>query len=179
MRCAWCATELTKRSGARTCSVACRKALTRIDFPSQLKAIPTWVKHESKRPVMFSGGFASSTNPATWCDFESAQQSCIGDGLGFVLTGNGIACIDLDHCITDGVLSDWAKPIVAAARGTYIEISLSGTGLHIFGLGVVGTGKRFDGIELYDRGRFIAVTGRRYKRAPLQLTSIQHVLDSV
>ena len=103
----------------------------------------------------------------------------MGDGLGFVLNGDGIACIDLDHCITDGVLAPWAQAIVDQCHGTYIEVSLSGTGLHIFGYANVGTGRNLGGVEVYDRGRYIAVTGRRWRRAPLQLSNISVVVNSL
>ena len=122
---------------------------------------------------------ASSTNPAIWSPYNVAKDCNVGDGLGFVLNGDGIACIDLDHCITDGVLAPWAQDIVNQCRGTYIEISLSGTGLHIFGYAHVGIGRNLGGVEVYDRGRYIAVTGRRWRRAPLELSDISVVVNSL
>lgn len=126
-----------------------------------------------------TGVNASTTDARTWSTFDQVARSSIGDGVGFVFNADGIAGIDLDHCLTNGRLAGWAAPIVKAAKGTYMEISPSGTGLHIFGFGVVGTGRRIDNVELYDRGRYFTVTMRRYRRAPLQLTNLQHVIDSL
>ena len=93
--------------------------------------------------------------------------------------GDGVACIDLDHCLRDGVLAEWAAPIVEACRGTYIEVSPSGDGLHIFGFAVVGQGRRRAGVEVYDRGRYMTVTKRRFRRAPLVLRDISEVVASL
>ena len=40
-----------------------------------------------------------------------------------------------------GELTDWVQPIVAMFDGCYIEVSPSGTGLHIIVLGTLPTGK--------------------------------------
>lgn len=154
-------------------------AKSRVAFPDAMTSVDRWIRHRAKVPLTVRNYGASSTNPATWSTFDVANSSSVGDGLGFVLTGDGIACIDLDHCIVDGVLQDWAQDIVAQCRGTYIEVSMSGTGLHIFGYATVGTGRRRDGVEVYDRGRYIAVTGRRWRRAPVNLVDISCVVASL
>jgi len=179
MTCSWCAAPMIKRRGASTCSTRCRVAKSRTTFPNALTSVDRWIKHRAKVPLSIHGYPASSTNSATWSTFKRARDSRIGDGLGFVLTGDGIACIDLDHCIVDGVLQDWAQEIVAQSRGTYIEVSMSGTGLHIFGYATVGTGRRRDDVEVYDRGRYIAVTGRRWRRSPVELVDISVVVNSL
>ena len=94
------------------------------------------------------------------------------DGVGFVLNGDGVACIDLDDCLHDGVLDDWAADIVARCPRTYIEISPSGRGLHIFGYATVGKGRNLGGVEVYDRGRYICVTGQRFGDFPRRLSDI-------
>jgi len=130
-------------------------------------------------PKTVAGKAASSTNPATWSTFGVATASDVGDGLGFVLAADGIACIDLDHCLDDGVLAGWAREILDMAGPTFVEVSPSGTGLHVFGLGTVGTGFRHDGIEGYDRGRYMTVTLRRFEGAPLRLSRIQGVINAL
>ena len=65
--------------------------------------------------------------------YDEAMISSAGVGPGFVLNGDGIVCIDLDHCLTGRVLEPWAADILAACPGTYIEVSPSGDGLHIWG----------------------------------------------
>lgn len=136
---------------------------------------PNWVTHRKKVPLIPNGAFASSTDPTTWRDFPTACRAAERgdvDGVGFVLDGTGIAAIDLDGCITDGVLADWAAEIVAMCPDTYIEVSPSGRGLHIFGYATVGTGRRMDGVEVYDRKRYMTTTGHRWADAPVTLSDI-------
>ena len=175
MRCSWCATNFSGRSHAQFCSTKCRVAAHRAQPPADLAARNRWLRHDRKRPIQANGAPASSTDERTWTTYDRARSSNAGDGLGFAL-GDGIACIDLDHCLIDGVLADWAVPIVRACRGTYMEISPSGDGLHIFGYATVGTGRRRGGIEVYDRDRYMTVTMRRYKRAPLVLRDLSDVV---
>jgi len=178
MRCSWCATNFSGRRHARYCSSKCRVAAHRAEPPIELRDRPRWLRHDRKRPIQPNGAPASSTDPGTWVSYNIAAESDTGDGLGFAL-GDGIACIDLDHCLVDGVLADWAEPIVRACRGTYMEISPSGDGLHIFGYAEVGKGRRRGGIEVYDRDRYMTVTMRRYKRAPLVLRDLSAVVAEI
>jgi primase-polymerase (primpol)-like protein len=60
-----------------------------------------------------------------------------------------------------------------------MEISPSGDGLHIFGYAEVGKGRRRGGIEVYDRDRYMTVTMRRYKRAPLVLRDLSAVVAEI
>lgn len=172
MTCAQCHQLFTARTGAVTCSTRCRVALSRRQPPRELMALPRWVRHRNKVPLTVGGRNASSTNPATWSDFATVSESHIGDGVGFVLNGDGIACIDLDHCLVDGRPVVWAREILARCPATYVEVSPSGTGLHIFGFAEVGKGRRGDGVEVYDRGRYMTVTGRRYSKFPATLADI-------
>lgn len=107
---------------------------------------------------------AKSDDPSTWGDFSDALLAYKDfDGVGIMLAGGEYTCIDLDHCVTDGVVDDWAEQIVAKVD-SYTETSQSGEGLHIFVLGTPPKGRRRKGtIEMYgpDDNRYIAVTGRR------------------
>ena len=115
-------------------------------------------------PVQVNGVCASSTDARTWTDFASVAGS---PRRGWVL-GCGIGCIDLDHCIADGRLAPWAARIVDEyrSRAVLIEVSPSGSGVHIFLPMTGGRGRVVrDGdvcVEVYppDSGRFICVTGR-------------------
>lgn len=86
--------------------------------------------------------------------------------MGFVLAGDGIVCLDLDHCIVDGQPTEPAARLLARLPDTYIEISPSGTGLHVWGYGTLARGRRTvvegQALEAYGTGRFITVTGRRW-----------------
>jgi primase-polymerase (primpol)-like protein len=125
------------------------------------------------------GKAASSTNPRTWSSFDVAAASSVGDGLGFVLNGDGIACVDLDHCINGGVLEPWAQAILDRTPATYVEVSPSGTGLHIFGFATVGAGRNLGGVEFYDRGRYMTVTGKRWGKSPRVLADISGLIASL
>ncbi|SEI44972.1 Bifunctional DNA primase/polymerase, N-terminal [Arthrobacter sp. yr096] len=120
-----------------------------------------------KRPVTISGKSASSTDPATWSSFAAAKSSAAGVGLGFVL-GDGIGCIDLDHCFEGGKLAAWARDAIDVISEPIIfaEVSQSGDGVHVFIEASEGPGRVIrDGrnIERYTTGRYIAVTGDRLK----------------
>src|SRR5260370_25766860 len=89
-----------------------------------------------KIPIQKDGRAASSTDPATWCTFQEAvdaYQSGVGDGVGLILV-SPLCCVDLDHLREKetGELHPVAKEIVEAVPG-WTEVSVSGTGVHIFG----------------------------------------------
>lgn len=134
-------------------------------------------------PLQASGRAASSTNPATWTSYAKANASKTGVGLGFVMDGSGIACIDLDHCLDGGKIAPWAQEILSSLPATYIEVSPSGTGLHVWGLGTVGRGRKVRRgpvcIEAYDRGRYVTVTGVPWDGAPAKLGDLTPVIVSI
>lgn len=136
----------------------------------------------TKLPVQVDGLPASSTDPSTWTDWEPASESKAGAGLGFVL-GGGFACIDLDHCYDRrNHLADWAKRLLAITPRTFVEISPSGDGLHIWGHCEPRTGiKLRDGmnVEAYSQGRYITVTGRPYKTSVRGLADITPLMDII
>ena len=114
-----------------------------------------------------TGKFAESDNPKTWTDFDSACKYAKEHGgvaLAYALDGkDGIACIDLDKCIgEDGKCTPLAEEVLSKCGKTYIEHSLSGKGLHIFGRTKGADLRSFskDGdMEYYQGGQFIAMTG--------------------
>jgi primase-polymerase (primpol)-like protein len=139
-------------------------------------AIPRWIRHKAKRPLHPEGYWLSVTNPSSWSSYQTAKASRYGDGLGFVLNGDGIVCIDLDHCF-DGSPSPEAQALIDSLPNTYIEVSPSGTGLHIWGFGQMDAGRRFTrnglSVEIYPSGRYITMTGKALNRAPLAQLDIQ------
>lgn len=134
-------------------------------------------------PVTADGQAASATDAATWCAYRVAARSRAGVGLGFVLTGDGIACIDLDHCLVGGAVAAWAQTVLDRLPDTYVEVSPSGEGLHVFGFAEVGRGRhvRLPGgrAEVYGTGRYIAVTGERHGDAPARLADISELISSL
>lgn len=169
------------RSHAVTCSSACRKRRSRRSIPAELTSRPRWVRHATdKRPLTSSGRPASSTDPAAWSSHATAARSRAGAGIGFVLNGDGIACIDLDHCLEGGTVAPWAREILDRCPPTYVEISPSGDGLHIWGLAAIPHGRRISvtggTAEIYGTGRYITVTGRRHGTAPSTLSDLSDVI---
>lgn len=131
-------------------------------------------------PLQIDGKAASSTDPATWATYAQVRSHA---RKGFVLTGDGIVCLDLDHCLVDGLPTEWARRVLDQCPPTYVEVSPSGSGLHIWGHGVVDRGRRLrvdDGtVECYSTARYITVTGHRFDRAPSQLGDLTDVLASL
>jgi len=124
---------------------------------------------------------ASSTNPESWASYSAVSRSTAGAGIGFVLSATDrLVCIDLDHALLEGELRPWARRIVDTLPTTYIEISPSGTGLHAWGFGTVGQGRRIrrgeSSVEVYDRGRYITVTSEPFKNAPSTLADLTRVI---
>lgn len=89
-------------------------------------------------------------------------------------------CIDLDHALLDGELRPWARRIVDRLPETYIEVSPSGAGLHVWGFGSVERGRRIrrgdSSVEVYDRGRYITVTRQPFENAPSRLADLTRVI---
>jgi primase-polymerase (primpol)-like protein len=129
----------------------------------------------TKMPVQVDGTVASTTDAATWAPYEKVAHL---ERKGFVL-GEGIGCIDLDHCLIDGVLTGAAAKFLAALPPTYIEVSPGGDGLHVFGLLPAGHGTRrvVDGlsVETYSVGRYITVTGRAFEGSVSKLADLSAV----
>jgi hypothetical protein len=146
------------------------------NIPQCMKQLPNWlvwrlegvtetfkgtkVPYQPKNPHYK----ASSTDPTTWSYFGEAAPLAPMinmDGIGYVFTlDQGIIAIDLDDCINpDGTLNPKAEKALALFQGkTYIELSFSGTGYHILAYGKLPYFVR-KGIEIYDSGRYFAVTG--------------------
>ena len=141
---------------------------------------PTKVPYNPRTEAM-----ASTTNPDTWSSFNRCQQATGYEGVGFVFTQDDpFVGIDLDDCIDDaGQLSPESQAIVDA-MGSYAEISPSGRGIKIFGVGS-RPGSRskttrvagMSAVEVYDAGRYFTVTALKLHVAPLEVQDVQARLD--
>lgn len=161
--------------------------LTPERIPAELRSAHQWVlwrfeerkgdNKPTKVPWRADGRHrASSTDPATWSDFETTLRAYISgrwDGMGYVFDpSTGIVGIDLDHCrdTTTGKIESWAQAIIDRLR-SYTEVSPSGSGIHIItraSLPSGGNKKAIKGanhpeaaIELYASGRYFSVTGQQ------------------
>ena len=150
----------------------------RESLPDEMKNKPNWVvvrtreNKETGRLDKFlidvhTGKFAESDNPETWTDFDTACKYAKEHGgvaLAYALDGtDGIACIDLDHCIgEDGKRSALADEVLSKCGKTYAEHSVSGRGIHVFGRTKGADLRSFskDGdMEYYQERHFITMTG--------------------
>lgn len=142
-------------------------------IPFELQIIPRWIlwNYEeteqgwTKVPRQPNGRKASSTNSATWSTFDRVMEVYASgkySGVGVILNGTGLACVDLDDALdSDGQPSPFASSVLADIPG-YAEVSPGGHGLHIF-LDTPTRGPAVDKngpIEFYSHSRYIAVTGR-------------------
>lgn len=103
-------------------------------------------------------------NKEQWGDFETAVnnlESSGCDGLSFVLSRDDpFVCIDLDN--VDNKKQDM---FINDFNGTYVEISQSGMGIHIFAKGEIekNFNNQLEKVEMYQENRCIAMTGNIYK----------------
>ncbi|AHH20844.1 hypothetical protein NONO_c60680 [Nocardia nova SH22a] len=163
---------------ARYCSGRCRTAAYRarkVRVPKELRTQKRWVRWtRGKRPIQPDGSPASTGVPGTWTSYARVREHT---QIGYVL-GDGVGCIDLDHCLTsDGKLTAAAERFLEQMPSTWIEVSPSGDGLHIWGRLPESVGRRIvqdDGlhVETYSRGRYITVTGKRFRNAPCRLAAL-------
>lgn len=138
-------------------------------IPAEMKVLKRFVGWRTKKlkdkvsklPYSLIDGQASDWNkPNRWLSFAGAKEK--NAPLGFVLLEKDeITCIDLDHVIQDGKLSEMAQEIVEIFKGTYMELSQSGQGIHVFAKGAIPKNLNLSskGIEMYKNNRYIALTG--------------------
>lgn len=151
-------------------------------IPSELTSVDQWVvwRYErrnggkpTKVPYQINGKRASSTDPATWTDYESARAAADEDegiaGVGFVVSDrDDFVGIDIDHCYdaTTNTLLDHAAHIIRKCA-SYTEISPSGAGIRIIcrAHNAVPSGKS-EYVEVYPTRRFLTITGNQFVGTP-------------
>ncbi len=165
-------------------------------IPSELRARNQWVvwryvqrgsDKPTKVPFQLDGTPASSTDLTTWITFGEVLEATGFDGIGFVFADDDpYIGIDLDDSIgDDSKLKAWGKKLVDRFA-TYTEISPSSKGVKLWVRGKypsAGTGKRVKyrdgGVEMYHRGRYFTVTGKRYPDTPAEITEQQSGIDGL
>jgi hypothetical protein len=151
------------------------------NIPAALRERPQWVlAGADKRPLTVDGYPASSTNPNTWTDFDTACRAAKASerDIGYVLTvDDPFTCIDMDvKDDTPREHIDRFKSIVAVFD-SYTERSRSGKGLHVWVEGKIGKGRKRDGVEVYSQERFIICTGDVVDNKPV--SKRQELLDNL
>ena len=155
-------------------------------IPSELIQVKQWLcwrfeirnGKRTKVPIdPLTGKRASSTNPISWADFDTALKAVNErrlDGIGFVFTENDpYTGVDLDDCRNPqtGELAVWAGEILNELN-SYAEISPSETGIKIVLRGELPakarnrTAHASGTIEIYSKGRCFALTGRHLQGTP-------------
>lgn len=157
--------------------------------PAELRKLRQWVGWDyargKKRPLdPATGEGASTTDPETWGTFS--QANVVFGRVGFVFNEDDPYCgIDLDDCFDSetGEVHPAAWEIVVLLD-SYTEVSPSGTGLKVW-VKAEKSGARCSTkntpwggkIEVYDRGRFFAVTGSVVRRRPIR--DAQEAIDGL
>lgn len=152
------------------------------NIPQELRNLKQWGlfelkwvearKKNTKIPINpYDGSAGKSNDPNTWSDFDTAMRALNdierADGLAFYFT-NGYVGLDIDHI--DSNLEDWragdndpnnlVNKFKDLTDNTYMEVSQSGTGIHaIFKGKIPGKRRRKGNYEMYQTGRFFALTG--------------------
>src|SRR5215210_6181766 len=125
------------------------------NIPERLTERPQWVNWRleerelgKKTKVPYTPGTlrrASSTDLMTWRTFSEAlaayeRSEPPYSGIGFVFcSADPFVGIDLDDCQDPetGAVEEWAEEIISSVKEGYVEISPSGTGIHIVVEGTV------------------------------------------
>jgi putative DNA primase/helicase len=163
----------------------------------ELKALRQWIvwRYEprpgkdkpAKAPYQpRTGQRARTDGPATWGTYAQALarfQHGGWHGLGFVFTaGDPYAGVDVDDCRTPltGEIAPWAWGIVEKLQ-SYTEVSPSGRGLHVLVRASLPdhAGRKQGAVEVYDAGRYFAVTGQRLAALPATIEERQAQVEAL
>ncbi|MEI6775826.1 MAG: hypothetical protein WCK70_02900 [Chloroflexales bacterium] len=164
--------------------------------PEELRTRPQWViwrygppRNGGKRPKMpynpLSFATASVTDPSTWATFDEAlaalkSKSGAFNGLGYVFSADDpFTGVDLDGCVNGEVVTSEARDLITTLLGAYVELSVSGNGIHaIVRAQLPGPGRRRGAVECYDRSRFFVVTGHALSE-PGAIADAQAVISTL
>jgi HK97 family phage prohead protease len=163
-------------------------------IPGEMRARPQWVTHKDGAPCsVATGGRTDYTNSENFARFDDACAKAAErghDGVGFcLLADDAYTFVDVDHCVgADGTIA----PIVLnllRRLGAYVQYSMH-DGAHgilkarkpvtdcVFWLTDPASGEKFK-VEVYDRDRYIRMTGRTPVGLPTQIADGQDALDAL
>lgn len=155
-------------------------------IPAEMKEQCRWMCFKildgKKMPVsVHNGKVASVTDSTNWADYSTALEYLKNhksnvSNLGYVFAdGDNMIGIDLDDCLDESgePINEQVKELVERTN-TYVERSVSGTGLHFYVSGKLNseTGLKLStelsphgfGIEVYEKARCFVVTGDSYRQ---------------
>lgn len=133
-----------------------------------------------------NGRIANVASPTTWATYERAARAVEERelaGVGFVLTEcDPYIGIDLGKCRDSftGEIDAWAQELLAIAE-TYAEISPSETGIRLIARGGIEKASKCDPahVEIYDRGRYVTITGRHVPSSPTEIREAPNTLAAL
>ena len=158
-------------------------------LPSELQKLTQWgifhkkwveSRHKyTKIPLdPWTGKAGSSTDQNKWSDFQTAlralEKYSNADGLAFYFA-NGYCGLDIDHVGDelekfhqgDRDPENMINKAKELTKNTYMETSISGEGIHcIFKGKIPGSRRRRGNYEMYESGRFFALTGDSIQLRP-------------
>lgn len=108
---------------------------------------------------------ASTTELLDWRTFDeayAAYEDGKHDGVGFCFcSADPFVALDFDDCRdpNTGVVNPDVLEYIETFEKRYVEISVSGTGVHLVTRGKIKGGTKRGGREIYDQDRFFALTG--------------------
>jgi len=153
-------------------------------IPGELRCLPQWVtwryqeRGGRRTKVPYQAGHphrkASPTDPATWSSFAKAcKAAATADGIGFVFSADDpYVGIDLDEPLDD-------LRSAALLLCSYTEESVGGEGLHVILKGSLEDvdRRRYEGVEVYEVGRYFCMTGKHLPGSPATIEERQTQLD--
>ena len=154
-------------------NTAARQGQCYDNIPQEMRTLNKWVnfafeeRNGKKTKVPYNPAAADSkaksNDKSTWSSFELAVEKTdyAYDGIGFMFSNSPYVGIDIDHCVENGVISEFAQSIIQTLS-SYTEFSPSDTGIHIICRGTAppgGNKNTKQGIEMYSSGRYFTMTG--------------------
>lgn len=164
-------------------------------IPDELRKLHQWGNYHriwvpkrnkyTKIPIdPWNGKDGKSNDSSTWSDFDTAMRALDkypqSDGLAFYFA-NGYVGLDIDHIADelekvqegDNDPENYVNKVRELTQQTYMEVSMSGEGIHcIFKGKIPGDRRRKANVEMYQSGRFFALTGNAIFEDHPQVSSL-------
>ena len=131
---------------------------------------------------------AATDNRRTWAAYADAVanvEAGKADGIGFCLLGTNICAFDIDDCrdLATGKINPVATALIVRCGATYVEETVSGTGLRVIGLGgtkYVNRKQKICGskvsIESYRNcARYITISGMTFDGVKPNMTDLGNI----
>ncbi len=135
-------------------------------IPQSLRDRPQWANWHGDKVIRNSrtGRNGSSTDPITWSTFRQAIKRDPARLVFIFDRINGLVGLDVDECrnADTGEIDDRGRALIERFPHIYWELSLSRTGLHGIGRGVLpkdASGRHPKGIGVFNHARYFVMTG--------------------